>query len=90
MTCYIIAFELSPINRDKKLENLSASIKTFRGWARITYSTWAVTTDEKAKYIREKLAPHITESDRLFVIKSGVEAAWKNTRCKNEWLKKNL
>lgn len=90
MTCYIISFELSAENKSSKFESLSNSIKSYKGWARITHSTWAVVTEEKAKDIRLKLGEHITESDRLFVIKSGVEAAWKNSRCRNEWLKKNL
>lgn len=90
MSCYIISFELSQDNRVKKLEALLGGIKSYKGWARITYSTWAVVTDDKARDIRENLSKYITDSDRLFVLKSGVEAAWKNSRCKNEWLKKNL
>jgi hypothetical protein len=40
--------------------------------------------------IRDNLKSQMDGNDRLFVIKSGVEAAWSNAICKNQWLKENL
>ena len=87
MTCYIISYDLRK-NRD--YESLYAAIKSYSTWARITESTWAVVTSKSAVEIRDHIAGVIDSDDRLFVVKSGVEAAWLNTRCNNKWLRDNL
>ena len=46
--------------------------------------------DESAKELRDRLLGVLDEDDRLLVVKSGIEAAWFNSKCKNEWLKKWL
>ena len=71
-------------------EALFEAIKSYNGWAHITQSTWAVVTEGKAKDIRDHLSEFLPKGSRLFVVKSGVEAAWRNVFCRNEWLKKNL
>jgi hypothetical protein len=87
--CYLIAYDLHG-GDSADYEDLYAAIKNFGTWARITESTWAVVTELKATEVRDMLLKVLRDKDRLFVIKSGVEAAWHNTRCKNEWLKKHL
>lgn len=87
MTCYIISYDLRK-NRD--YESLYAAIKSYSKWARITESTWAVITSKSAVEIRDHIAGVMDDDDRLFVVKSGVEAAWLNSRCKNSWLQENL
>lgn len=87
MACYIISYDLRN-NRDYR--SLSEAIKTYSKWARITESTWAVVTVKSAVEIRNHLSSVMDNDDRLFVIKSGVEAAWLNSLCGNEWLKENL
>jgi len=86
MQCYIIASELSEGADD---DQLYEAIKTYSGWARVTASTWAVVTTKSAIEIRDHLTK-VTGIERLFVVKSGVEAAWSNSRCSNKWLKENL
>lgn len=66
-------------------------IKEYPGWARITDSSWAIVSDnERAKDIRNDLIELVGEEGRVFVVRSGTEAAWKNPRARNEWFKKNL
>lgn len=88
MTCYIITYDLRQPGRD--YSPLYAKIKSYNGWAKVTESTWAVVTDESAASIRDALLSIADSNDRIFVVKSGVEAAWVNSMCKNEWLKKHL
>lgn len=89
MAAFLITYDL--INKDSgKYEKLIDAIKTYGTWARVTESTWVVTSDDPAAVIRDNLKQHMSADDRLFVLKSGVNAAWSNVRCKNEWLKKNL
>jgi hypothetical protein len=84
---YIITYQLG------KNSNETAIIKYLKdsdGWARITDNTWAIVTTQKAKEIRDKILAHKGDGGRIFVIKSGKESAWSNTRGRNEWFKNNL
>ena len=83
---YIITFEVSP----QYLDGLISAIKSYGTWARITSNTWAVTTTGNAISVRNYLRGFITNEDRIFVIKSGYEAAWWNVHSTSDWLKKNL
>ena len=87
MACYIISYDL---RRNRDYESLYEAIKTYSKWARVTESTWAVVTTKSAVEIRDHLSSVMDGDDRLFVIKSGTEAAWRNSICRNEWLKENL
>jgi hypothetical protein len=49
-----------------------------------------VTANHTATQVRDYLSQFIDSDDRIFVIKSGVEAAWRQAMCKNEWLKEHL
>ena len=87
MTCYLISYDL---RKEKNYESLYEIIRSYSKWARITESTWAVVTTKSAVEIRDHLANVMDSDDRLFVLKSGVEAAWRNSRCRSDWLKDNL
>src|SRR3546814_5002418 len=65
-------------------------IKSYGTWARVTESNWVIVTTKTAVQIRDDLLTVLDSNDRLFVVKSGREAAWHNSRCKNEWLKAKL
>lgn len=88
MACYIISYDLVAPGRD--YEGLYAAIRTYSNWAKVNESLWAVVTESKAVDIRAHLSQYLDDNDRLFVIKSGTEAAWRNSICKNEWLRGNL
>jgi len=87
MSCYIISCD---VQNSQNHERLREAIKRYGTWARITDSTWAVVTDDEAEEVRDYLLKVLDEDDRLFVVRSGVAAAWKNVRCRDEWLKKHL
>ena len=87
MACYIISYDLK---KERDYQSLYDGIKSYGTWARITESTWAIVTDESAVQVRDRLLSLVDSDDRLFVVKSGTEAAWRNVICKSEWLKRNL
>jgi hypothetical protein len=87
MNCYIITYDLRFGGNYTSLHN---AIKTYGTWAKITESTWAVVTQQSAIALRDNLLKYIDNNDRLFVIKSGGEAAWINIMCNNEWLQKHI
>lgn len=84
--CYIILYEALP-NTD--IVGLQTAIKAYGSWAKITETTWAVVTTQTAVQIRNNLNAYMANG-RLFVVKSGIEAAWVNVICNYEWLKNNL
>lgn len=88
MTCYIISYDLRAPGRN--YEQLYAAIRSYEKWAHINDSLWAIVTSSSAVGIRDNLTRFVDANDRLFVIKSGTEAAWRNSICKHEWLKGNL
>jgi len=86
-SCYVISFkDLSNTNTI----SLETAIREYGTWARITSDTWAVVTSQSAVQIRDNLQSFLPPGGRLFVIKSGIEAAWTNVECSSEWLKQNL
>lgn len=88
MACYLISYDLRKAGRNYK--SLQEAIKAYGTWAHINESLWAVVTTKKATEVRADLVQFLDSDDRLIVVKSGVEAAWRNVICKNEWLKEHL
>lgn len=84
---FIITFE---VPSDANLTAFYEALKSYGTWARITGHTWAITTEERAKEVRDHLISFLPANSRLFVIKSSSIAAWRNLICSTEWLKKNL
>lgn len=87
MQCYIISYDL---RKNRNYDALYEAIKSYHKWVHIVESTWAVMTIRNAVQIRDHLIKTVDGDDRVFVIKSGTEAAWQNVICRNEWLKDNL
>lgn len=69
-----------------------ALLKAYRKFCPIHRHCWAIVTDESAKQIRDSVKALLAPKDRLFVVRSGTEAAWRNSYgpTNNEWLKKYL
>jgi len=89
MNCYIVTFQPnSEASRAKIVEKL----KSFAWYCPIHNYCWAIKTDKTAVSVREEVDSVMDASERIFVIKSGIEAAWRNTygEKNSEWLKKNL
>ena len=87
MNCYIITYDL---RFGGNYASLHEAIRSYGTWAKVTESTLAVVSAKSAAAIRDHLLQFMDNNDRLFVVKSGGEAAWIRTICKNEWLKEHL
>lgn len=88
MQCYIVSYDLQKPGRN--YEAVYTALRSYPRWARVNESVWAIVANSTAAEIRDRLLPLIDANDRIFVVKSGVEAAWRNSICKSEWLKENL
>lgn len=89
MKCYIISYDLRG-GSEFDYSALEKAIKSYGTWAHINQSVWAVVTLQTAMNVRDYLKSFMHVNDSIFVVKSGVEAAWSNVICNNDWLKNNL
>ena len=87
MVCYIISYDMVE-NGD--YTSLIDAIKAYGTWAHITESTWAIVTEKSHTDVRDDIGLYLPKGSRLFVVKSGTAAAWRNVICRHQWLKENL
>ena len=87
MKTYIIIFEITDLDRENKFYE---KLKNYPQWAMITKKAFAIKAELSSVELRNELCENLSETDRLMVVLSGHVAAWKNSYCKNEWLKENL
>ena len=89
MTTYIVTFDVDDTTRK---DNLVAKLKEYGTYCPIHENCWAVISSQTAVEVRNFLAESLDASDRIFVIRSGVVAAWRNSSSDkhSEWLKDNL
>lgn len=87
MACYIINYDLRKV---KDYESLISGIKAYGTWAKILKSCWAIVTNSSAAQVRDNLLQCMDSDDGIFIVKSGVESAWKGVECDGDWLKKHL
>ena len=82
METYIISYDMA---WGGDYNALHEAIQSYGAWARITDSTWAVLTEYSAQMIRDHLSEYLPDGSRLFVVRSGDEAAWQYVNS-SEWL----
>ena len=89
MTTYIVTFDVSDTSIKR---NLKDKLKQYDGYCAIHDNCWALVSDQTPVQIRDTLTGVLSESDRVFVIRSGTNAAWINSYGKqyDEWLKEKL
>ena len=82
METYIISYDMA---WGGDYNALHEAIQSYGAWARITDSTWAVLTEYSAHLICDHLSEYLPDGSRLFVVRSGDEAAWQYVNS-SEWL----
>lgn len=90
MKCYIISFEVATqTTRNALKEHIKAYSSNY---CPINEQCWAILSDHSAVQVRDYLTQFISQTDRLFVVRSGTEAAWRNAYGgkHSDWLKKYL
>ena len=89
MTTYIVTFEVADNLKKNQLEE---KLKQYSRYCAINDNCWVIVSDQTPVQIRDFLSSVISESDRIFVIRSGTHSAWKNSYGKkyDNWLKDKL
>ena len=84
----IITYDLCKAG--KNYNDLYQYLKGYSDWARITESTWFISSDKSCTTIRDEINSIIDSDDRLFVAELTGIAAGHNVLCDSDYLKKNL
>lgn len=89
MTCYIVTLDVFDAARRNSLKE---RLKSFGPYCPVHENCWAIVTDKSATQVRDYLMEITTATDRVFIVKSGAEAAWTNTYGEENstWLKEKL
>jgi hypothetical protein len=89
MACYIVSFQAKELAVRQRLREL---LKGYGTYCPINNTCWAIVTDKKAAEVRNHLITALKAGDRVFVVRSGTEAAWRGmpTAQQGDWLKKHL
>ncbi|MBC8549967.1 MAG: hypothetical protein H8D23_09975 [Candidatus Brocadiales bacterium] len=89
MNTYIVSFE---INKAETKASFVEGMKSYGYYCPICETAWAIKTEKTAAIIRDHLGSLLDSTDRVFVLRSGTEAAWKNSYGSkhDDWLKGNL
>lgn len=89
MTTYIVTFEVAD---DSKKDALKENLRKYSGYCPIHDNCWAIISNQTPTQILDFLGQVVSETDRIFVIRSGIYSAWLNAyNPKNsEWLKERL
>lgn len=78
-------------NPDTRVK-LEGRITEYGIYCPIHKNCWAIVTEQTVVQVRDYLMGIVSTPDKIFVIKSGVEAAWNDTYGQNHtnWLKEKL
>lgn len=88
MAALLITYDLqSPGQRHTQLLD---AIKKFPGWAKLSESSYAVSTQSSPQQVYDYLAQYLDANDNLYVINLTRPYYGRGPQDVNEWLAKNL
>jgi hypothetical protein len=87
MATYIITYDL---NKETNRPNILKDIKELGGWAKLSESSYAVTSHSSPKAIYDALSKHIDGNDNLYIINLTKPFYGQGPEKVNKWLSDNL
>lgn len=84
MEKHLINYDLC--NPGRNYDDLISAIKSYRLWAKICESCWAVKTNSTDAQIRDKLKQYIDANDKLFVCAFDDWASYGLPTSVTDWL----
>lgn len=84
---YLVTYDL---NQETKRPPIVKEIKDFGNWAKLSESSYAISTPLTIHQVYEKLKKHIDQNDQIYIIT--LKKPWTGFGPKdvNEWLEQNL
>lgn len=87
MATYIITYDL---NKEASRPNIVGDIKKHDSWAKLSESSYAVSTSRTPKQIYDALAKHLDNNDNLYVITLSAPYYGRGPKEVNDWLANHL
>lgn len=87
MACYLITYDL---NKETSRPPIVDKIREFEAWARLSESSYAVSTDMSAQDVYELMKPMLDDNDNLYVMALKKPLAGQGDQKVNDWLSNTL
>ncbi|TOK65526.1 hypothetical protein CGI14_21165 [Vibrio parahaemolyticus] len=87
MSVYCVSYDLN--QPGQKYSKVHEILKSFSKWYHIMDSTWLISTTNNAIQIRDKLSPHLDNTDKLIVSRVDEYSGWL-TDDEWNWLTENV
>ena len=89
MKTYIVTFDIDDTSENDRIVEY---LKRHENVRQIHRYCWAINTALSAVDLRNAINNHVPVGASVFVVRSGVEAAWRNSYGQNtdDWLKQRL
>ncbi len=87
MATYIVTYDL---NKETKRPNIVGSIHDFPSWAKLSESSYAISTNQTPRQVYDDLLKHLDSNDQLYVITLRQPYYGQGSKEVNKWLANNL
>lgn len=87
MASLIITYDL---NKETKRPDILKDIKAYESWAKLSESSYAVTTSKTPKQVYDQLSKHLDGNDNCYVISLRKPFYGQGPQDVNDWLLENL
>jgi len=84
---YVVTYDL---NKEATRPPILKDIKDFGSWARLSESSYSISTSLTAHQVYEKLKSHIDSNDQIYIIPLSKPWSGFGPKEVNEWLDNNL
>lgn len=88
MAALLVTYDLNKPGKD--YNDLLKTIKSYDAWARLSESSYAISTDQSPQQVFDKLKQFIDQNDNLYVINLKKPYAGFGPKDVNQWLENNL
>lgn len=87
MAVYIVTYDL---NKETKRPDIVGEIKKYGSWAKLSESSYAISTSETVAAVYGKMQKHLDQNDNLYVITLKRPYTGFGQKDVNDWLASNL
>ncbi|MER8797203.1 hypothetical protein NKH75_23920 [Mesorhizobium sp. M0984] len=87
MSPYIVTYDL---NKETVRPKIVDEVKASAGWARLSESSYAISTNETVTQVYERFKKHLDGNDNFYVISLRRPYAGQGKKDVNNWLEKHL
>ncbi|UWU16005.1 hypothetical protein N2599_08415 [Rhizobium sullae] len=87
MTTYIVTYDL---NKEVKRPDILKEIKKGGNWAKLSESSYAISTNETAEQVYSRLKPYLDNNDNCYIITLSRPYTGWGPKEVNDWLESHL